>query len=122
VIVERARPDFRALLRIARASISQAGYNTVMDLLCAGTPCVLVPFATGEQTEQAFRAQRLEALGLAVVLAEADLTPENLAQALERSLALPKGGATFDMDGARASARLISAWLDGHGDHEVSAQ
>ncbi|MCC2114051.1 MAG: glycosyltransferase, partial [Hyphomicrobiales bacterium] len=42
IVVERARSDFPALLRRAAASISQAGYNTVLDVVTAGVPAVLV--------------------------------------------------------------------------------
>ena len=42
--VERARPDFRRLLAAAELSISQAGYNTCVDLLRSGPRAILVPF------------------------------------------------------------------------------
>ena len=42
-------------------SLSQAGYNTTMDLLRAGTPAVVVPYSDGREDEQASRARRLEA-------------------------------------------------------------
>ena len=54
--VERARPDFRALLAGAELSVSQSGYNTVVDLLRCGAPAVLVPFEAGHETEQRLRA------------------------------------------------------------------
>src|SRR5690606_12408511 len=68
--VERFRPDFASLLARARLSVSQAGYNTVCDLLVAGCPALLVPFAAGGETEQGLRARRLAELGLARVLPE----------------------------------------------------
>ncbi|MDX1710485.1 MAG: glycosyltransferase [Rhodovibrionaceae bacterium] len=112
VTVERARPDFRALLRNARASISQAGYNTVMDILSTGTPAVLVPFAAGEQSEQSLRARRLADHKMATVVSEADLRPDVLAQALDRTLRLHPARTDIDLDGADESARLIARWLD----------
>ena len=57
--VERARPDFRALLARAAVSVSQAGYNTAVDLLRAGVAAVLVPFEAGRETEQRLRAEWL---------------------------------------------------------------
>ncbi len=77
-IVERARPDFPALLSRCLLSVSQAGYNTVMDLIGAGCRSLLVPFATGGETEQSDRARLLAARGLAHVVEEAGLTPERL--------------------------------------------
>lgn len=86
VAVERARPDFRALLAKAELSISQAGYNTVIDLLRSGVRSLLVPFEAGRETEQRLRAERLAALGVAEVLAEEDLSPQALAEAVHRGL------------------------------------
>mgnify|MGYP000219796384 CR=1 FL=1 len=52
MIVEPARADFRAVLRNATLSISQAGYNAVVDTLCCADRAVLVPFGTDRETEQ----------------------------------------------------------------------
>ncbi|MBK3736605.1 glycosyl transferase family 28, partial [Azospirillum brasilense] len=87
-IVERARPDFPALLRRCRLSISQAGYNTVLDVLQAGCRAVVVPFAAGSETEQATRARLLEERGRLAVVDEATLTPETLAAGVAKALAL----------------------------------
>src|SRR5262250_1561890 len=62
VIVERARPDFAALLARASISVSQAGYNTVLDVIRNGARPVLVPFAEQGETEQTMRAERLREL------------------------------------------------------------
>jgi predicted glycosyltransferase len=112
VAVERARVDFRALLSHAALSISQAGYNTVVDLLAAGVPAVLVPFARGRETEQSLRAARLAALGLARTIEEAALSPASLAAAAEAALAAPRAPATVALGGEAATAaaldRLVS--------------
>ena len=63
VAVERFAADFAALLRGCRVSVSQAGYNTVLDILAARARAVLVPFAAERETEQLLRAERLAALG-----------------------------------------------------------
>ncbi|WP_293802614.1 glycosyltransferase, partial [uncultured Bosea sp.] len=55
VVIERARPDFPALLAGCAVSISQAGYNTVLDLVTAGRPAIVVPFDAGNETEQTVR-------------------------------------------------------------------
>jgi predicted glycosyltransferase len=105
--VERARPDFRALLSRAEVSVSQAGYNTVVDLLRAGARPVLVPFEAGHETEQRLRAERLKALGLTTILPEADLSPEALAAAIRQELAHPPLPAhPVSLDGARQSAAV----------------
>jgi predicted glycosyltransferase len=112
-IVERARPDFRALLARAALSVSQAGYNTVLDLLASGTPAVLVPFADGGQTEQTLRARRLHDLGLGIQVDPARLAAEPLSAAADRALAMPRPAIRFDTDGARRSAELLSRLLAG---------
>ncbi len=106
VKLENFRPDFPGLLAKARLSVSQAGYNTVCDLLRARCRAVLVPFAEGGETEQTDRAGRLEKLGFAKVVQEDSLTPESLAGAMLEAPEPPSY--RLDLDGARATARLIS--------------
>ncbi|MEI9405782.1 glycosyltransferase family protein [Mesorhizobium argentiipisi] len=104
----RFREDFASLLTGARLSVSQAGYNTVCDVLRAGCRSLLVPFAAGGETEQTVRALMLEELGLATVLMEKDLTPEGLAQAIEQALVAPRPSAhRLDLEGARHSAQIL---------------
>lgn len=114
--VERFRPDLRAILQRCRVSVSQAGYNTVLDILAAQARAVLVPFAAGRETEQPLRAERLAALGAAEVVRESELTPDRLAAAIERAAARPRCPATIDMDGAGRSARIVLAFVGGTGD------
>jgi predicted glycosyltransferase len=106
-IVERARPDFRALLSHAEVSVSQAGYNTVVDILRSGVTPVLVPFEGGRETEQRLRAERLRALGLAEVLNEADLSPRRLVAAIRRRLARePAPPRRISTEGAQRSVSI----------------
>ncbi|MEI5678398.1 MULTISPECIES: glycosyltransferase family protein [unclassified Mesorhizobium] len=106
--VFRFREDFASLLTGARLSVSQAGYNTVCDVLRAGCRSLLVPFAAGGETEQTVRALMLGELGLATVLAEQDLTPDGLARAIERSLAAPAPAAhRLDLEGAQRTAQIL---------------
>jgi len=116
VVVERARPDFPALLARARISVSQAGYNTVLDVLAAGIPAVVVPFAGSSETEQSLRARLLSERGALTVLPEAELSPATLAEAIGRALAkapTPSGIADLDVagldvGGAKKTAQIIS--------------
>ena len=112
VELTRFRRDFPSLLRGAELSVSQAGYNTVCDLLVAGCRSILVPFTTGGETEQSVRAERLERLGLATALPEAGLTAAMLSEAIARSLSGPKpSGHGLDLDGARRTARFVGQAL-----------
>lgn len=108
VVVERARADFRALLRGSALSISQAGYNTAVDLLQTGTPSILVPFEDGGETEQRLRADHFSTRGIARVLPENELAAETLAACVEDVLAAPRAAApAIDLDGARRTVEIV---------------
>lgn len=78
LIVEQARPDFPGLLMVAAASISQAGYNTAMDLLRTGCPALLIPFGEGGESEQRLRAEHLSRSPGFSSLSPVDLSAEAL--------------------------------------------
>lgn len=107
IVVERARPDFPALLERARLSISQAGYNTVIDLLTADCPAVYVPFRADGETEQTQRAKLLAQRGLAVVVEESALTPAALAMAADAALELSPAPLPVRLNGAGDSAEVL---------------
>ncbi|MCB1743612.1 MAG: glycosyl transferase [Gammaproteobacteria bacterium] len=106
--VSRNRPDFQRLLRHARVSVSQAGYNTVTDILRARIPAVLVPFSDGRQMEQPMRAATLQARGLASVIAPADLSVGRLREAL-RSALMQAAAVSDDPQRGAASAAATAA-------------
>lgn len=111
-VVERAREDFPALLEGALVSVSQAGYNTAVDVVTSGARTVLVPFASSGETEQRARAGRLEELGLAIVLDEARLSPAALANAVDAAGRSERWGRwDFDSDGAARSAAVIGEMI-----------
>ncbi|MHA1600799.1 MAG: glycosyltransferase, partial [Alphaproteobacteria bacterium] len=110
VVVERARPDFPALLAGAQLSISQAGYNTVLDVLAARVPAIVIPFAGSGETEQSLRAKLLGERGALTVLPEAELSPAALAEAIRGALSrvsTPAGFAGLDVSGAEKTAQII---------------
>jgi predicted glycosyltransferase len=119
VIIERARPDFRSLLARGRLSISQAGYNTVLEVLAAGIPAVVVPFAAGSETEQSLRARLLAARGALTVVEEAALTPASLAAAIAAAAARGRvgagvgaGTAGLDLRGTQTTVDILRERLD----------
>jgi predicted glycosyltransferase len=114
VAVERYRADFSALLRRCRVSVSQAGYNTVLDVLAAGVSAVLVPFADLHETEQSLRAELLAARGAVEVVAAAALSPQTLADAIGRALGRPPTPLGIDLSGAAQTAREIARMLAAH--------
>lgn len=112
-IVERARPDFPDLLRGAAVSVSQAGYNTVADVLAAGTPAVLVPFTEGDEHEQRMRARLLAKAGRAVIVDPSVLSGQALVDAVAAARDLPRRDLAISMNGAERSADVILELLRG---------
>jgi predicted glycosyltransferase len=108
VVLERYRRDFAQMLRRCRVSVSQAGYNTFVDILAAGARAVVVPFAAERETEQQLRAERSSASGVVELVPEAQLTPTALADAVERATRRDRRTISVDMRGACHSARLIA--------------
>ena len=104
-------PDLAARLARARVSVSQAGYNTVADLLAARCRAVLVPYAEGGETEQPRRAALLAARGLAVAVDEASLDPLTLAAAVDQAMALPEPDLHLPLDGAERTRSIIERRL-----------
>ena len=112
VTVERARPDFIELLKNCDLSISQGGYNTVMEVLATGARSIVVPYAGGQETEQTLRARFLEERGLILQIPEGKLTVQRLVEkiSLTKQSGAP-GGPGIDMDGARKTADLVARSL-----------
>ncbi len=115
VVIERMRPDFRALLARAQVSVSLCGYNTALEVIEAEVPAVMVPAGTGRQNEQRRRAEALGRRGLAEVVAEADLGAARLAGAINRAAArkAARRGPSIDLSGLESTRRLIASWLGG---------
>ncbi|HUF57387.1 MAG TPA: glycosyltransferase, partial [Thermohalobaculum sp.] len=109
LVVEPARADYRALLSGAAASVSLAGYNTVLDLAACDTPAVLVPFEEKGEKEQGIRARALAGFpGIRVVPAEG-LDAASLRRIAEAAAEGPRRPPlTLCRDGAERSARLIT--------------
>jgi predicted glycosyltransferase len=107
-VVERARVDFPALLRGAFISVSQGGYNTVMDVVVSGARAVVVPFTGNGETEQRARGVRLREFDLAEVVDDRTSTPEVLAAAVDTAGSRERWGTwNFDSDGAACSAAIV---------------
>jgi predicted glycosyltransferase len=92
----------------AEAILCMSGYNSTLEALAAGRRPILLPRRTPRR-EQAIRAERLEALGLAdVVEAGADI--EEVAGLLRQPRVLTPdalAAAGMDLDGAHTAARRL---------------
>lgn len=112
VIVERARPDFTTLLGNCGLSISQGGYNTVMEVLATGARAILVPYAGGNETEQTLRVQLLAEAGLVQQIPEAELSVASLVAAIEKvPTDSPSQALRIDRSGAQKTAEFLASRL-----------
>lgn len=105
--VDRYRADLTQLFATCHVSLSQGGYNTVVELLALQTPAVIVPFSEGQESEQGLRATLLAERNALDVLDPDNLDPALLAATLTRRAqngALP---VDLKLDGAARSAELV---------------
>ncbi len=101
--------DLEGEIARSMVSVSQCGYNTTMDLLGAGTPSVVVPYADGREDEQTRRASRLADLGVVDVVAEVDLTAERLVAAVGDAVTRGRVGSTgLRLDGAGRTVEIVA--------------
>lgn len=106
-------PGCSSLFARASAVIEMAGYNSTFESLAAGVRPILVP-RRSPRREQAIRASRLAALGLADV-ADETADPSELAWLLDRPRLLGPGAladAGIRLDGADVAARRIAELAD----------
>jgi predicted glycosyltransferase len=108
LFLKRSVPNLCSELAEARASISQCGYNTAMDLLRSRVPALVVPFAEGRESEQTNRARRLESMGALRVLPEDELNPQRLADEIRALLRFKPQSGDLNLDGARTSAWIMA--------------
>jgi predicted glycosyltransferase len=119
----RTVTDLGTELRSARASISQCGYNTAIEILAARVPALVVPFATPEEDEQTVRARRLAELGAVRMLDPGLLQPRVLATEVRRLLDFRPRPLALDVEGAEGTARMLSELVaERAGAREVSAR
>jgi predicted glycosyltransferase len=105
--LKRFVPDLCAEMRNAVVSISQCGYNTALDILRAGVPALVVPFADGAEDEQLKRARKLEGLGAIRVLEQDELDAARLASEIQKLLGFTPQKLPLDLNGACNTARLV---------------
>lgn len=105
--VIRSVPDMAELLANHSVSVSQCGYNTVMDILRSGIPALVVPFSQGQEVEQSNRAARLSKLGLLCYVEADDLDVQRFVTEVERLLSFTPNSTALDLDGAAKSVDII---------------
>ncbi|MEP4378124.1 MAG: glycosyltransferase [Alphaproteobacteria bacterium] len=115
ITVERSRPDFPRLLANCRLSISQGGYNTVMEVLAARTPAVCIPYAGGLESEQTLRCRLLADRGALQIIEPDAVNPPAVAAAVDRAVTVDRAtDSGLDLGGARNSAEILKSALNRH--------
>jgi predicted glycosyltransferase len=112
ITVDRFSDRFPAWLHEADLSISMAGYNTCMNLVQAGIPALVYPFA--QNREQRLRAERLGQKVPIIVLDETELPPHLLAKKMTQIIATPRYSGEINLRGAEESARHLELWHKEH--------
>jgi UDP-N-acetylglucosamine--N-acetylmuramyl-(pentapeptide) pyrophosphoryl-undecaprenol N-acetylglucosamine transferase len=97
--------DMAAAYGWADLAVCRSGALTVAELAAAGLPGVLVPFPAAVDDHQTANARFLASRGAAMLLAEATLTAERLAEALRPLLASDPSRREAMAAAARAAAR-----------------
>lgn len=114
VTIDTYIENFRDTLCKVAVSVSQAGYNTVMDLFATRTRSVLVPFSQHGETEQSYRAELLAQRGDVQFLPEANLSPSTLARAIDSALESPPPDPIgIDLGGAARTAEIMAKLVSG---------
>jgi predicted glycosyltransferase len=101
--------DLAGEIAASALSLSQGGYNTTMDLLRAGTPAVVVPYAEGTEDEQTRRTSRLAQLGVLRMVPATSLGDrEALLDELVAAAAAEPAPVRLDLSGAETTARVLA--------------
>ena len=103
----RVVPDLPSVLAQAAVSVSQCGYNTVLEVVGAGVPAIMVPYRAGREDEQHRRADRLAARGAVSVLSAEGLDPATLADSIRARCGQPVMPVALEVDGAARSTELL---------------
>ena len=100
--------NFLQWMQSAELSISQAGYNTCMNVLETGVRAILVPIPRYVDIDQNIRAQKLADLGVVDTIRSESLHSENLITAMTDRLKRPRFRHDIVMDGALKTKEFIA--------------
>jgi len=92
----------------ASVVVSMAGYNSVCEIISRRKKAILIPRVYPRQ-EQLIRARHMESLGLAVMIHPDELSPERLADAIDRLLTSPEisNSNVLDFNGLDRAAAIL---------------
>ena len=107
--LSRFTNNFLQWMQNAELSISQAGYNTCMNVLETGVRAILVPIPAATDLDQAPRAKRLSELGIADMIRSEELTLERMANTILERLRKPRVKHNILLNGAERTRQLLSS-------------
>ena len=109
ILIEPNRSDYGALLKNCTLSISQGGYNTMMDIIRAGCAAIVVPFGSGDEDEQSRRAAILHNHGYVTMIAETALSLDLLSAGINQAISRSHSKySPFSLEGATRTAGIIT--------------
>ena len=111
--LRRSVPNLGERLLDAAASVSQCGYNTALDIVCARVPALVMPCSELGRDEQWVRARRLERLGAVRVLEPERLDGPTLAAEVRDLLGFRPSPVALDLGGAPRTVALLDEMLGG---------
>ena len=93
--------------------ITRAGAGTIAELSTVGMPAIIIPWLGAAENHQTANAQVLGGVGAAVVVSEADLSPERLTNEITRLIDQPEqlhelASMAYAAGEAHRSGRLIA--------------
>ena len=106
--LSRFTNNFLQWMQNAELSISQAGYNTCMNVLETGVRAILVPILRYVDIDQNIRVQKLADLGVVDTIRSESLNSENLIIAMTDRLKRPRFRHDIVMDGALKTKEFIA--------------
>lgn len=107
----RHLPNLSERLAHAALSVSQAGYNTIVETIAGSTPAVVVPFETDREREQITRASCLAARDLLTVVRSNQLSPAALAAAIDERVSHGMPSHTINLEGRSGTVAALSELL-----------
>lgn len=106
IILTRSVESLSTLWQHARLSISQGGYNTLMELICSRIPALIFPHSNENNSEQEFRATKLQQEELVKMLGFANTSEEEIALAVKNALHFIPADKEINLNGAE-NTRII---------------
>jgi len=106
--LKRTSPDVAAEMAAARWSVSQCGYNAMVNAIRTRTPSLFVPSADMKQREQNERARRLVYWGAGRLLMPRHLNTASLVNEIHQLTRFEPREVNFDLNGANNAAQLIA--------------